>query len=71
MTDEVGRLVPHRQHRPERSDGHQPGRNAPSLLNVHERQIDELEERRGLNRELRGTALSPREMAGAREIGLG
>ena len=69
MTDEVGRLV--LTDNTDQNDLMGTSRaNAPSLLNVHERQILELEERRGLNRELEALP-SAKEMRRREEIGLG
>ncbi|MEI6253140.1 MAG: NAD-glutamate dehydrogenase domain-containing protein, partial [Mycobacteriaceae bacterium] len=69
MTDEVGRLV--LTDNSDQNDLMGTSRaNAPALLNVHERQILELEERRGLNRELEALP-SAKELRRREEIGLG
>jgi glutamate dehydrogenase len=69
MTDEVGQLV--LTDNKNQNDLMGTSRaNAPSLLNVHERQIVELEERRGLNRELEALP-SAKEIGRRDEIGLG
>jgi len=69
MTDEVGRLV--LADNSSQNDLMGTSRaNAPALLNVHERQILELEERRGLNRELEALP-SGKEIRRREEIGAG
>ena len=69
MTDEVGRLV--LTDNSDQNDLMGTSRaNAPSLLNVHARQISELEERRGLNRELEALP-SGKEISRREEIGAG
>lgn len=69
MTDEVGRLV--LTDNSDQNDLMGTSRaNGPSLLNVHERQIIELEERRELNRELEALP-SAKEIRRREEIGLG
>ncbi len=69
MTDEVGRLV--LTDNCDQNDLMGTSRaNAPSLLNVHARQIRELEERRGLNRELEALP-SGKEIRRRQEIGAG
>ena len=69
MTDEVGRLV-----LTDNSDQNDllgiSRANAPALLNVHTRQIRELEERRGLNRELEALP-SEKEIRRREDIGAG
>ena len=69
MTDEVGRLV-----LTDNSDQNDllgiSRANAPALLNVHTRQIRELEERRGLNRELEALP-SEKEIRSREDIGAG
>jgi glutamate dehydrogenase len=69
MTDEVGRLV--LTDNSDQNDLMGTSRaNAASLLNVHERQIWELEERRDLNRELEALP-SGKEIRRREEIGTG
>jgi glutamate dehydrogenase len=69
MTDEVGRLV--LTDNTDQNDLMGTSRaNAPSLLNVHERQIIELEERRALNRELEALPTA-KEMRRREDIGRG
>lgn len=69
MTDEVGRLV--LTDNSDQNDLMGTSRaNAASLLNVHERQIIELEESGGLNRELEALP-SPKEIRRREEVGLG
>ncbi len=69
MTDEVGRLV--LTDNSDQNDLMGTSRaNAPSLLNVHARQISELEERRGLNRELEALP-SGKEIQRRQDIGAG
>ncbi|MFM9032719.1 MAG: NAD-glutamate dehydrogenase [Mycobacterium sp.] len=69
MTDEVGRLV--LNDNSDQNDLMGTSRaNAASLLNVHARQIRELEERRDLNRELEALP-SDKEIARREEIGIG
>ena len=69
MTDEVGRLV--LTDNSDQNDLMGTSRaNAPSLLNVHARQIRELEERRDLNRELEALP-SDKEIRRRQEIGAG
>ncbi len=69
MTDEVGRLV--LTDNSDQNDLMGTSRsNAASLLNVHARQIRELEERRGLNRELEALP-SDKEIRRREEIGAG
>ena len=69
MTDEVGRLV--LTDNSDQNDLMGTSRaNAAGLLNVHVRQIRELEERRGLNRELEALP-SEKEIARREEIGIG
>lgn len=69
MTDEVGRLV--LTDNSDQNDLMGTSRaNAASLLNVHERQIFELEDRRGLNRELEALP-SGKEIRRREEIGVG
>ena len=69
MTDEVGRLV--LTDNSDQNDLMGTSRaNAPGLLNVHARQIRELEERRGLNRELEALP-SEKEIARREEVGIG
>ena len=69
MTDEVGRLVL-TDNRDQNDLMGTSRANAPALLNVHERQILELEERRGLNRELEALPTG-KEIRRREEIGLG
>ena len=67
MTDEVGRLV--LTDNSDQNDLMGTSRaNGPSLLNVHERQIIELDERRDLNRELEALP-SAKEIRRREEIG--
>jgi len=69
MTDEVSRLV--LTDNSDQNDLMGTSRaNAASLLNVHARQIQQLEERRGLNRELEALP-TDKEIARRQEIGLG
>ena len=69
MTDEVSRLV--LTDNIEQNDLMGTSRaNAASLLNVHARQIVELEERRGLNRELEALP-STKEIRRRQEVGIG
>lgn len=69
MTDEVGRLVL-TDNRDQNDLMGTSRANAASMLNVHARQILELEERRGLNRELE--ALPPnKEIRRRQELGVG
>ena len=69
MTDEVGRLV--LTDNSDQNDLMGTSRaNAPALLNVHARQIRELEERRGLNRELEALP-SDKEILRREDIGIG
>ncbi len=69
MTDEVGRLV--LTDNSDQNDLMGTSRaNAPALLNVHARQIRELEERRGLNRELEALPTS-KEIRRRQDIGAG
>jgi glutamate dehydrogenase len=69
MTDEVGRLV--LTDNSDQNDLMGTSRsNAASLLNVHARQIRELEERRGLNRELEALP-TDKEIRRREEIGAG
>ena len=69
MTDEVGRLV--LTDNSDQNDLMGTSRaNAPALLNVHARQIRELEERRGLNRELEALPTG-KEIRRREEIGAG
>ncbi|MBU3750760.1 MAG: NAD-glutamate dehydrogenase, partial [Mycobacterium sp.] len=69
MTDEVGRLV--LTDNSDQNDLMGTSRaNAASLLNVHARQIRELEERRGLNRELEALP-SDKEILRRQDIGAG
>ena len=69
MTDEVGRLV--LADNSAQNDLMGTSRaNAPALLNVHERQILELEDRRGLNRELEALP-GGKEIRRREEIGAG
>ena len=69
MTDEVGELV--LTDNTDQNDLMGTSRaNAASLLNVHERQIFELEEQRGLNRELEALP-SAKEIRRREEIGAG
>ncbi len=69
MTDEVGRLV--LTDNSDQNDLMGTSRaNAAGLLNVHARQIRELEDRRGLNRELEALP-SEKEILRREEIGIG
>jgi len=69
MTDEVSRLV--LTDNGDQNDLMGTSRaNAPGLLNVHARQIRELEQRRGLNRELEALP-SDKEIGRRQEIGIG
>ena len=69
MTDEVSRLV--LTDNSDQNDLMGTSRaNAPSLLNVHARQIQQLEEQRGLNRELEALP-TEKEIARRHEIGIG
>jgi glutamate dehydrogenase len=69
MTDEVGRLV--LTDNSDQNDLMGTSRaNAASLLNVHARQIRELEEQRGLNRELEALP-SDKEITRREELGIG
>ena len=69
MTDEVSRLV--LTDNVDQNDLMGTSRaNAPALLNVHARQIRELEERRDLNRELEALP-SEKEIGRRQEIGIG
>jgi glutamate dehydrogenase len=69
MTDEVGRLV--LTDNSDQNDLMGTSRaNAPALLNVHARQIRELEESRGLNRELEALPTS-KEIRRRQDIGAG
>ena len=69
MTDEVGRLV--LTDNSDQNDLMGTSRaNAPALLNVHARQIRELEQRRGLNRELEALPTS-KEIRRRQDIGAG
>ena len=69
MTDEVGTLV--LTDNVDQNDLMGTSRaNAPSMLNVHARQINELEERRELNRELEALP-SPKEISRREELGIG
>ena len=69
MTDEVSRLV--LTDNSDQNDLMGTSRaNAPGLLNVHARQIRELEDRRGLNRELEALP-SDKEIHRREEIGIG
>ena len=69
MTDEVGTLV--LTDNVDQNDLMGTSRaNAPSMLNVHARQISELEERRELNRELEALP-SPKEISRREELGIG
>jgi glutamate dehydrogenase len=69
MTDEVSRLV--LTDNSDQNDLMGTSRaNAPALLNVHARQIRELEEHRGLNRELEALP-TEKEIARRQEVGVG
>jgi glutamate dehydrogenase len=69
MTDEVGRLV--LTDNSDQNDLMGTSRaNAPALLNVHARQIRELEQRRGLNRELEALP-TDKEIRRRQDIGAG